>query len=90
MTNLDAVTALLDAGPLLAQGIIDAYNPVLRAMNLRTQFGPLAQVALEPVLQAIFGDDVHLPCIPVDTACPDTPPAAGRRRGRARRRCPPR
>ena len=74
VANLDAVTSLLDAGPLLSQGIIDAYNPVLRAMNLRTQFGPLAQVVLDPVLQSIFGDDFHVPCIPVDTACPGTPP----------------
>lgn len=79
VANLDAVAALLDSGPLLADGLIDAYNPTLRAMNLRTQFGPLAQVALEPVLQAIFGDDVRVPCIPIDTACPGTPalPIAG-------------
>ena len=74
VANLDAVTDLLDSGPLLAQGLSNAYNPTLRAMNLRTQFGPIAQVALEPVLQSIFGDDFRLPCIPVDTACaPDLP-----------------
>jgi hypothetical protein len=39
-------------------------------MNLRTQFGPLAQEVLEPILQSILGDDFELPCIPVDTVCP--------------------
>jgi virulence factor Mce-like protein len=77
VANLDAVTLLLDSGPLLAQGITDAYNPVLRAMNLRTQFGPIAQLVLEPVLQSIFGDDIRVPCIPVDTACPLPIPVAG-------------
>ncbi len=71
VTNLDAVTQLLNAGPLLAEGLMDAYNPTLRAMNLRTQLGPIATVALEPVLQSIFGDDFILPCIPIDTACPE-------------------
>jgi virulence factor Mce-like protein len=73
VANLDAVTQLLNSGAMLAEGITGAYNPTLRAMNLRTQFGPIAQVALEPVLQAILGDDVRLPCIPIDTACADNP-----------------
>ena len=77
VTNLDAVTQLLDSGPLLAEGLSDAYNPTLRAINLRTQFGPIAQAALEPILQAIFGDDVRVPCIPVDTACPTPLPIEG-------------
>jgi virulence factor Mce-like protein len=70
VTNLDAVVQLLDAGPLLAEGLAGAYNPTLRAMNLRTQFGPLAQEVLEPILQSILGDDFDLPCVPVDTVCP--------------------
>lgn len=74
VANIDAVTQLLDAGPMLADGLTDAFNPTLRAINLRTQFGPIAQAAIEPVLQSIFGDDVTVPCIPVDTACP--PPVA--------------
>lgn len=72
VANLDAVAALLDSGPLLVEGIAGAYNPTLRAMNLRTQFGPLAQQILEPFLQSLLGDDFRLPCVPVDTACPDT------------------
>jgi len=71
VANLDAVAALLDSGPLLVEGIAGAYNPTLRAMNLRTQFGPLAQQVLEPILQSILGDDFRLPCVQVDTACPD-------------------
>lgn len=77
VTNLDAVTDLLNSGPLLAEGLRDAYNPTLRATNLRTQFGPIAQLALEPILQSIFGDDVQLPCIPIDTACTPTAPIGG-------------
>lgn len=69
VANLDALTQLLNAGPDLADGINRAYNPVLRAMNLRTQFGPLAQQGLEPILQSLLGDDFRLPCVPVDTAC---------------------
>ena len=74
VANLDAVTDLLDSGPLLAEGLSDAYDPELRAISLRTQFGPLAQVVLEPILQSILGDDVRVPCIPVDTACPPAVP----------------
>jgi len=77
VANLDAVTLLLDAGPLLADGLADAFNPTLRAINLRTQFGPIAQLALEPVLQSIFGDDFQVPCIPIDTACSPLLPVAG-------------
>jgi phospholipid/cholesterol/gamma-HCH transport system substrate-binding protein len=77
VANLDAVTLLLDAGPLLAEGLADAFNPTLRAINLRTQFGPIAQVALEPVLQSIFGDDFQVPCVPLDTACSPLLPVAG-------------
>lgn len=76
VANIDAVTQLLDAGPMLADGLTDAFNPTLRAINLRTQFGPIAQAAIEPVLQSIFGDDVTVPCVPVDTACP-SPVAVG-------------
>lgn len=78
VANLDAVTDLLDSGPLLAEGLADAYNPSLRAINLRTQFGPLAQVALEPVLQSILGPDFRVPCVPIDTECPPPPlPVSG-------------
>ena len=69
VANLDAVTDLLNSGPVLAQGLSDAFNPTLRAIDLRTQFGPVAQLVLDPILQAILGEDARVPCVPVDTAC---------------------
>ena len=66
MANLDAVEALLDAGPLLADGLIGAYNPTLRAINLRTQLTPLATNLVNILLRFLTGDpDASLPCLPV-------------------------
>ena len=39
--NLSSVTSLLKAGNLLTTGLLDAYNPDLRAIDLRNDFGPL-------------------------------------------------
>ena len=39
--NLASVTTLLRAGNLLTTGLLDAYNPDLRAIDLRNNFGPL-------------------------------------------------
>ncbi len=39
--NLSSVTTLLKAGNLLTTGLLDAYDPTLRAINLRNSFGPL-------------------------------------------------
>ena len=39
--NLSSVTSLLSAGNLLTTGLLDAYNPDLRAIDLRNNFGPL-------------------------------------------------
>jgi virulence factor Mce-like protein len=39
--NLSAVTQLLDSGPILTAGIAEAYNPELRAIDLRNNFSPL-------------------------------------------------
>jgi len=50
--NLTAVTQLLAAGPLISEGIIGAYNPELRAMNLRNNFSPLV-----PELTDLLGID---------------------------------
>jgi phospholipid/cholesterol/gamma-HCH transport system substrate-binding protein len=64
--NLGAVGQLLDAGPMVASGIIGAYDPVTRSFNLRTQLGPVAADILNPILNQI---GIQLPCIPIDTAC---------------------
>lgn len=50
--NLASVTQLLASGPLLSEGIIGAYNPELRAVNLRDSFGPLV-----PELTDVLGID---------------------------------
>lgn len=75
VANLDSVAQLLDAGPLLTDGLSNAYNPTLRAMNLVTSLGPLAFNALNPVLRAILGFD--LGCIRVDTVCIGDPGLLG-------------
>lgn len=65
-TNLTAVTQLLAAGPQLSAGIIGAYNPELRALDLRNNFSPLVTEVL-----GIF-DFLGLPtvCLPVLQECP--------------------
>lgn len=65
--NVDALGQLLDSGPILARGIIGAYNAPLRAFNLRENFGELAASALAP----LFGL-LGLPnpiCVPVLEDC---------------------
>jgi len=44
--NLASVTQLLASGPLLTDGLIGAYNPELRALNLRNNFTPLVDEIL--------------------------------------------
>jgi virulence factor Mce-like protein len=75
--NLDAVGQLLDSGPVLTSGILDAYNPDLRAFDLRQNFSPLAQSLLQPAIDAIV-PGVTLPCvaIPGMGACEAAAPAA--------------
>jgi virulence factor Mce-like protein len=72
-TNLDKLAELLDSGPLLVSGLANAYNPDLRAMNLRTSFSPLLQQLLNPVLKKVAGllgiPFTSVPCIPVDVLC---------------------
>jgi virulence factor Mce-like protein len=48
--NLDALGQLLDSGPILTKGLIDAYDPELRALDLRQNLGPLAESVLNPLL----------------------------------------
>jgi len=69
--NLTAVTQLLAAGPLISEGIIGAYNPELRAMNLRNNFSPLV-----PELTGLLGID-YCSLFPVGE-CPALPLEAGR------------
>jgi phospholipid/cholesterol/gamma-HCH transport system substrate-binding protein len=60
--NLNAVTQLLAAGPDLTSGIIGAYNPTLRALNLRNNFSPLT-TEIVGLLGPAF-------CLPILQDCP--------------------
>jgi virulence factor Mce-like protein len=70
--NLNTLVKLLDSGPILVSGIQNAYNPTLRAFNLRENFGPVAQAALGPLWEFIFGPGAAPPsiCTPVLQECP--------------------
>jgi phospholipid/cholesterol/gamma-HCH transport system substrate-binding protein len=89
--NMDSVRQFLDAGPILVHGLKGAVDNEFHRVDLRTQFSPTAQQALEKVLGPLgvpLGDVV---CVPADVACqpsgapvvaPSTPapaaaPAAG-------------
>jgi virulence factor Mce-like protein len=68
--NITSVEQLLDSGPLLAQGMLDAYSPQYHRIDLRTQFSPF-------VSQALQGAGVNLGgvvCIPVDVSCQPSQP----------------
>jgi phospholipid/cholesterol/gamma-HCH transport system substrate-binding protein len=67
--NLTSVTQLLAAGPQLSDGIIGAYNPELRALDLRNSFSPL----VTDVVDVLLGQ-LGLPplCLPVMQTCPVT------------------
>lgn len=66
--NLGAVGQLLDAGPMVASGILAAYDPATHSFNLRTQLGPVAADLLNPLLGQLL-PGFHIPCLPIDTAC---------------------
>lgn len=61
--NLGSVTQLLAAGPQLSDGIVGAYNPQLRALNLRNNFGYLTVEVAK-----LLGLDI---CLPILQDCPD-------------------
>ena len=61
--NLDSVSKLLDAGGILPKGIRSAYNPQLRAINLRNNFSPL----VDDILGALLGGILGTPSVCVPT-----------------------
>jgi ABC-type transporter Mla subunit MlaD len=61
--NLASVTQLVHAGGLLAEGLVGAYNPSARAINLRNNFSPLVPEIVD-LLLGIPGL-----CIPVLAVC---------------------
>ena len=68
--NLDTLGQLLDSGPMLVKGIQGAYNPTLRAFNLRQNFGPAAQEVLGPLF-GFLGLTPPTVCAPVLQSCED-------------------
>jgi virulence factor Mce-like protein len=66
--NLSSVTQLLESGNLLTSGLLDAYNPDLRAIDLRNNFSPLVLDIVR-----LFGVEVPLEelceTIPVEAVC---------------------
>jgi ABC-type transporter Mla subunit MlaD len=67
--NLSSVTQLLSAGNLLTTGLLDAYNPTLRAINLRNDFSPLV-TELVDLLVGELGLPSVCAVLPLPT-CPD-------------------
>jgi virulence factor Mce-like protein len=71
--NLESVSQLLDAGPVLATGLIDGHDPEFHRIDLRQQFSPTASQAFSTVLNALGipgGDSI---CLPVDVDCTPNP-----------------
>ena len=67
-TNLDGIQDVMDGGRGILQGFLGAYNPDLRAINLRNNFGPLVTEALGPLFDSV---GLPIPCVPVDAVCPE-------------------
>lgn len=72
--NLTSVTQLLASGPQLTSGIIGAYNPDLRALDLRNDFSPLVTDVLTIVLGQL---GLPTPCFPILQVCPVSGTSAG-------------
>jgi phospholipid/cholesterol/gamma-HCH transport system substrate-binding protein len=68
VANLDSVGALLDSTPLLSEGLADAVNPDLRAVNLVTSLGPLAAQILDPLLAQLGLPPLGC-SVPIDSVC---------------------
>jgi virulence factor Mce-like protein len=64
--NLSAVEDLLASAGNLAAGVYGAYNPELRALNLRNNFGPLVPEVIDTLLGQL---GVPALCLPVTATC---------------------
>ena len=68
--------------PTLVRGILGAYNPTARAVNLRQNWGPLVESVLGPVVKGVLpGATVPTPCVPGLQTC--DPPVSGQSVGGA-------
>jgi phospholipid/cholesterol/gamma-HCH transport system substrate-binding protein len=82
-TNLDSVEKVLDAGPLLVNGIKGAYSKQYHRIDLRTQISP----TVAQLIGVLPGNPVVGPCLPVDVNCVTT--AAGASAARRAGSTPP-
>jgi virulence factor Mce-like protein len=64
--NLSAVELLLESGGNLAAGVYGAYNPQVRALNLRNNFSPLVTEVLDTLLGQL---GIPALCLPVTATC---------------------
>lgn len=62
--NLSSVLLLLEGGDLLTTGLLDAFNPDIRAIDLRNNFSPLVTDVVDVVLGQLGLPPVCLP-VPV-------------------------
>ncbi|MGK2948151.1 MAG: MCE family protein [Acidimicrobiales bacterium] len=60
--NLASVTQLLEGGDILAEGLLGAFNPDVRAIDLRNNFSPLVTDLLGTVLPGLGLPPI---CVPV-------------------------
>lgn len=70
--NLSSVTTLLSSGNLLTSGLLGAYNPELRAIDLRNDFSPL----VTEVIDVLIGG-LGLPSVCTVLPLPSCPEVAG-------------
>ncbi|MDQ2651030.1 MAG: MCE family protein [Actinomycetota bacterium] len=64
--NLAAVELLLESGGNLAAGVYGAYNPQVRALNLRNNFSPLVTEVLDTLLGQL---GIPALCLPITATC---------------------
>jgi phospholipid/cholesterol/gamma-HCH transport system substrate-binding protein len=84
-TNLDSVEKVLDAGPLLVNGIKGAYSKQYHRLDLRTQVSP----TVAQLIGVLPGNPVVGPCLPIDVNCAVAAPGAAASRGAAAARARP-
>jgi ABC-type transporter Mla subunit MlaD len=82
IANIDSVRNVLDAGPNIVNGFTEAVDPTYHRIDLRTQFTPLVQEALNKVLGPLGFPTPPGICIPADVGCQLPGAGAGSRAAR--------
>ena len=60
--NIGSVQQVLDSGPLLVNGLANAYDPTTHRIDLRTQVSPLVGTYLQDLGLGVI-------CLPIDVTC---------------------